>query len=179
MNFKTSLASPYPVQLCSAFGRLVADSFDLLAEAERVGQPIPYMERVTDMGSPCAASWWLSRISPELGLAEMPDPLVPNGDGQPKGLSIREQVAWMHMSTHPFTVLDQCLDIDLKAAVSFELSHEAAVIDEMRAGVLSHWTSRALELQPEHAAWVAEAPERLRPLVSKLLVSCMGRSSQR
>ena len=115
----------------------MVESFDLLATAERLGQPMPLMERVVDMGPPSTTSWKGVVPALELGEAEMPDPMVPNGDGQPKGLSVLEQVAWMKMSVHPFIVHDQQLDADLLAAVRFELSHEAAVVDKCgRAGSL-------------------------------------------
>ena len=148
--FRTALASPYPVQLCSAYGQLMAESLALMTEAEQVGQPIPLMEKVVDMGLPSSSTWLQFRPSPSLELAEMPDPLVPNGDGQPKKLTIKQQAEWMHMFTHPFDILDQKLDADLRSAIQFELSNEPAVVDQLRAGVLDHWVRRAEMLRSQH-----------------------------
>ena len=80
--FKTALASPYPVQLCSAYGRLIAEPLDLLAAAEQVRQPIPMTEKVTDMGLLRSSTWLELRPSPSLELADLSDSLVPNSDGQ-------------------------------------------------------------------------------------------------
>ena len=166
--FRTALASPYPVQLCSAYGQFMAESLEAMTQAERVGQPIPLMDKVVDMGLPSSSTWLQFRPSPSLELAEMSDPLVPNGDGQPKQLTIKQQVEWMHMSTHPFDILDQKLDVDLRSAIQFELNNEPAVVDQLRAGVLDHWVRRAEMLMPQHAQWAAHAPAALRPLVRKI-----------
>ena len=53
---------------------------------------MPLMQRVVDMGLPSTASWKGVVPAPELGRAEMPDPLVPSGDGQQECWSVCERL---------------------------------------------------------------------------------------
>ena len=119
----------------------------------------------------CSGFPLAGRAVPVEGPGLVPDPARPfvqNGDGQPKGLSVREQVEWMKQATHPLDYSNITVDDDLAAAVKFEIENTPEFIDSVRLNVLDHWIARAQALEGEHMEWIAGAPLQTRTLISKL-----------
>ena len=81
------------------------------------GRSVPFADRTACSGNPLRSG------SAQCPFEQAPDPQKPFvecGMGQPKGLSVREQVEWMKQALHPhhFDAID--VDEDLMAAVAFE-----------------------------------------------------------
>ncbi|CAK0791838.1 unnamed protein product, partial [Prorocentrum cordatum] len=93
------------------------------------------------------------------------EPFVPNGGGQPKGLSKREQIAWQLRQDHPLQLEGVSLDADLGRAIGYELAHSASEIDADRSKALAFWSSRAEQLRDAQVAWASDADPRIRQLV--------------
>eukprot|EP00959_Pyramimonas_sp_CCMP1952_P185091 3870358-Pyramimonas_sp.AAC.1 len=92
------------------------------------------------------------------------EPFVPNGGGQPKGLSKREQIAWQLRQDHPLQLEGVSLDADLGRAIGYELAHSASEIDADRSKALAFWSSRAEQLRDAQVAWASDADPRIRQL---------------
>ena len=96
------------------------------------------------------------------------NPLVPDGDGQPKGLAILEQVEWMKAAPHPLDLKQVDIDPDLAKAIAFELASTPSAIDAHRFVVLEHWRSRAAALEPARARWLRKVDPALKQIVTRI-----------
>ena len=155
-----------PAALCSFLGAMVAEALVRRDLAHQQGELAPTGDLAACSGYPLAgAAGSPVRSQPAPDMAR---PFVQNGDGQPKGLTHREQVYWMQQATHPLDYCNIKVDEDLLMAVQFELEHLPESIDHTRGEVLNFWRSRAAALADAQTLWADEAPRPLRKLVSKL-----------
>ena len=181
MVFRTALASTYPVQLAEAYARLLADALLLKEESARLGLPVPLMPLAESAGCPMGSEVFFGgatllsraevrRLGEVSGVSSKSaaSPCVPDGFGQPRGMTVDEQVLWMQALPHPLDLDQLTLDQDLREAVEFEQRHTPQAIDAVRSSVLSRFTVLAQELQQEQVDWALEAPEPIRGLVSKI-----------
>ena len=99
---------------------------------------------------------------------DITNPFVQDGFGQPKGLSVEEQVAWQLRQPHPMHLCEANIAGDLRMALDFEVGKAPSDIDAFRASVLAHWAERARELEPERRRWLDQAPVQLRPIMAGL-----------
>ena len=155
------MASTYPVQLAEAYARLLADALLLREEAARLGQPVPLMPLAESAGCPmgsvvhCGVVALLSRAEVRLlgdgcvSSKSIASPCVPNGCGQPRGMTVDEQVLWMESAPRPLDLGQLVLDPDLREAVEYEAAHTPEAIDSMRGQVLSRITELARALSKE------------------------------
>ena len=169
--FRTALASPYPSELGLAYGKCLKAALDLKLIAEGQGLPAPRADMDYNAGNPLPAhalahsqQHGLQGVGPELCIDD--NPYVPDGCGQPKGLSKLEQVTWQLQQKHPLQVEDIFLNEDLKMAVAFELDHDVNEIDGYRNVVLNRLAGRAEALQGEQRRWAEQADPRIRHLVA-------------
>ena len=181
MVFRTALASTYPVLLASTYARLLADALFLKQEAARLGLPAPLMPLAESAGCPMGSEVVFGsvtllsraevrRLGEVSGMSSRAAalPCVPDGWGQPRGLTVDEQVLWMQSAPHPLDLGQLQLDQDLREAVEYEARHEPQAIDAMRSLELSRISELAQGLQQEQVEWTLEAPEPIRGLVSRI-----------
>ena len=189
-QFRTALASAYPPLLGVAYAEALAEALTLKAEATARGEPIPMMDLAHDAGCPLQTVTRYGNVTLvarcatpvhalERGLEGGPDrasvrplpnhnPFVPDGDGQPKGLAVMEQVEWMKAASHPLDFKQLEFDPDLAKAIAFELATESAAIDAYRLGVIEHWKRRAAALEPARQRWLRKVDPAQMKLVSRI-----------
>ena len=109
---------------------------------------------------------WTVLGAEDQAAADIINPFVPDGCGQPKGLSKKEQIAWQLQQAHPFALERVDLPEDLHAALAFECATPTHEIDRFRASVVQRWKRRAEELRECQKRCVEGAHPHLRQLVA-------------
>ena len=110
-------------------------------------------------------------------MAAVEDSPVIDTAGCPRGLSIKEQLAWGSLARHPLESNQWKVDEKLTEAVRFECDNSVEEIDAFREKVVSRWVARAISLEGERESLLRErgfSSCRLRarihfPLVASLL----------
>ena len=189
-QFRTALASAYPPKLGVEYAIALAEALTQREEAHARGHPTPMMELAHDAGCPlksvarCGKVTLVARCATtrhvlERGSVEGTErvvsrplpahsPLVPDGDGQPRGLAVLEQVEWMKSAQHPLDVEAISMDADLSNAVSFEVVNDPETIDAFRSDVLAHWQARAKVLESSRRRWLRKVDPSISALVERI-----------
>jgi len=95
-------------------------------------------------------------------------PFVPGGAGAASGLSPLEHVQWAKGLQPPEKFRKADLDQDLQSVLEWVTATSVEDIDRYRAGILTEILQVTAVLEPERDLWAQDAPEVLKPLVTRI-----------